>query len=210
MGLDTSLKKIEDWDIRVFLNFYNSDFSRKTKKIAKVFSFFGCYYVWDTIWFSLFFYGFFTKDYSFFVLFNGGFFESLVIFLIIRYKLVSRNRPFISLEEQGVKQEDAYIAESKSFPSGHITFFIFFGYVFTFYFQNWWILLFFFIFGSLMATTRMVLGVHFPIDVIFGFVFGSLFALLYLGLTHPYWIAFQVWAGDLWIISWFIDFEFPF
>ncbi len=210
MTLESSLKKIEDWDIKLFLRFYKSDFSRKTKKIAKVLSFFGSYYVWAIIWLSLALYGFFTKEYYIFELFNGGWLQSLSIFLLIRYKLVNRNRPFISLEEQGVKQEDSYIAESKSFPSGHVTFFIFFGYVFAFYFQNWWILFAFLIVGGVMAVTRLFLGVHFPLDVIFGFIFGNLFALLYLGLTYSYWIIFQEWVGDLWLFSWFFDFEIPF
>jgi membrane-associated phospholipid phosphatase len=47
-----------------------------------------------------------------------------------------------------------------------------------------------------MAISRLILGVHYPIDVIFGFVFGFLYALLYLGFTYEYWVIFYYWLGE--------------
>ena len=62
-------------------------------------------------------------------LITGGFFQSIIIHVLIRYKIVARNRPFVTLEEEGVESHDELIKETKSFPSGHVAFFLFFGYL---------------------------------------------------------------------------------
>jgi len=187
------IKKIEEWDFKVFLTFYNSDFCKKKiiKDIAKVYSFFGGYYFWGGVWLFLGLLAYFTnKDYYLFYFFTGAFDQAFIIYVVIRYGIVKRNRPYVTLKEHGVEQHDQLIKESKSFPSGHVTFFLYFGFIFAFYFQNWSILLIFIILDIIMAFTRMILGVHFPTDVIFGFIFGAIFAWLYLYLTYPYWISF--------------------
>lgn len=198
--LEEVIGKIEAWDKKLFLKFYKSGFSKNSKTLAKVYSFFGNYYFWGAIWLVMGAYAYlFTKDYYLFVLFTGAFDQGIIIYLFIRYKVVRRDRPFITLEEHGVEQHDDLIAESKSFPSGHVTFFLYFGCVFAFYFiQYFWLILIITIaLDVIMAITRLILGVHYPSDVIFGFVFGFLFALLYLGLTYHYWVAFYYWLGDL-------------
>ncbi len=199
-NLSTSLKavvqKIVTWDHKIFLSLYNSDFSKKSKGFAKIYSFFGHFYFWCAIWFAYGIYGYITKDYYLFVLLSGGFDQSFAIYMLIRYKLVNRNRPFITLENQGVEKHDELTKENKSFPSGHVTFLLFFGFIFAFYFQSWVVLIVFLALDIVMALTRLILGVHFPSDVIFGFVFGSLFALLYLGLTYIYWVWFYYWLGN--------------
>ena len=191
------IRKIEDWDNRIFLEFYESKFSKKKKIIqfAKIISFFGNFLFWGSLWLTLGIYSFITKDYKLFILITGGFEQSLVIYLAIRYIVVKRNRPFITLKEKGVKQGDELIKEKKSFPSGHVTFFLFFGFIFAFYFNNWIILLIFILFDIIIAITRVILGVHFPIDVIFGFMFGVFFAFLFLSLTCTYWLDFYYWLG---------------
>ena len=112
---------------------------------------------------------------------------------------MKRNRPYITLKNEGVEQHDELIREDKSFPSGHVAFVIFFGVIFAYYFEDYfWIILLFSIgIDIIMAICRLILGVHFPIDVIFGFVFGLLYAVLYLGLTSIYWVWFFYWLGDI-------------
>jgi undecaprenyl-diphosphatase len=191
------IEKIEEWDTKVFLSLYNSKLSGKSRTFAKIYSFFGNWYFWAGLWISMGFYAyFFTKNYDLFILFTGGFDQGFVLYLLIRYKIVNRNRPFIKLKEHGVEQHDDLIAENKSFPSGHVLFFLYFGTIFAFYFNNWYIYLIFFLLSIVMAFTRLVLGVHFPMDVIFGVVFALIFAWLYLGFTWVYWDAFYRWLGD--------------
>lgn len=197
MIINKCISKIEEWDQKIFLDLYKSDFSNKTKSFAKIFSFFGNGIFWGLIWLIMGIYGYFTKDYYLFVLFTGGFDQSIILHFLIRYKIVNRNRPYVKLKEKGVSKDDDFVREQKSFPSGHVTFFLFFGIIFAFYFNSWIIIIIFAGLDMIMAITRLILGVHFPTDVIFGFIFGVLFALLYLGFTHVYWIQFYYWLGSI-------------
>ena len=203
--LSEYIEKIEKWDHKTFLSLYKSDFSQRTKQFAKIFSFFGSLYFWGLVWISWFIYGYITKDYDLLVLFTGAFDQSMIIHLIIRYGIVRRNRPFIKLKEDGVEQHDGFIripyimseSEEKSFPSGHVTFLLLFGMVIAFYFNSWIIFVIVLGLGVIMAFSRLILGVHFPSDVIFGFVFAFLYAYLYLGWTYIYWAEFHYWIGPI-------------
>jgi len=204
--LSEYLERLEAWDQKTFLTIYKSGLSRKIKKFAIVYSFLGSLYFWGITWIIWFIYGYITKDYYLLVLFTGGFEQSLIIHSVIRYKIIRRNRPFITLQKEGVKKHDDFIkipylmkeSEKQSFPSGHVTFLLLFGFIFAFYFSEFfWIILAVFIgLSIIMAFSRLILGVHFPIDVIFGFVFGVLYALLYLGFTYEYWVMFYYWLGE--------------
>jgi len=198
-NLKVIIKKIEDWDNRIFLDLYESKFSRKKAVIlfAKIYSFFGNIFIWGFLWIIIGIYGFITKEYDLFILMTGGFEQSLLLYLVIRYIIVRRTRPYIKLKERGVEQGDELIREKRSFPSGHVTFFLFFGFIFAFHFEIWLILLVFVILDIIMAVSRVILGVHFPMDVMFGFIFAVMFAFLYLSLTYSYWLDFYYWLGNL-------------
>ena len=162
---------------------------------AKIFSFFGNMYFWGVFWLFLTVYGYITKDYVLFCLITGGGIQSVIIHVLIRFKLVSRNRPFIKLKKEGVAQHDDLIRENKSFPSGHVAFFLFFGTIIAFYYQSWIVLMIFIILDVIMAITRLILGVHFPTDVIAGFGFGFLYAIIFLFGTSFYWLSLFYWIG---------------
>ena len=107
--LSDYLDKLEQWDHRAFLNLYKSDFSKRTKQFAEIFSFLGSLYFWSIIIVVWFFYGFVTKDYDLLVMFVSGFEQSLILHVIIRYGLIRRNRPYIKLKKEGVKRHDFFI-----------------------------------------------------------------------------------------------------
>jgi len=203
--LSEYLDKIVQWDDRAFLSLYKSDFSKRTKQFAKIFSFLGSLYFWSIIIVVWFFYGFVTKDYDLLVLFVSGFEQSLILHVIIRYGLIRRNRPYIKLKKEGVKRHDLLIripylmseSDEKSFPSGHVTFFILFGIILAKNFNSWPIFFIFFSLDIIMGISRVILGVHFPTDIIFGFIFGFLYALLFLGWTYIYWVDFYNWIGPI-------------
>ncbi len=204
-AIEEYIQKLEEWDHKLFLNVYESKFSKRTQQLAKVISFFGSLYFWGLVWIIWFIYGYITKNYYLLVLFTGAFDQSIIIHLLIKYKFIRRNRPFITLKSKGVKRHDDYIripylmssSEAYSFPSGHVAFFLLFGCVFATYYNNFWILFTFIIFDVLIAISRIILGVHFPIDVIFGFLFGLVYAFLYLGLTCRYWVNFYYYIGPI-------------
>jgi len=203
--LSEYIEKLEDWDHRVFLSLYNSDFSKRTKIFAEIYSFFGSLYFWGGLWLVWWLYAYITKDYYLLVIFTSGFEQSVIIHSLIRYRLIRRKRPYIILESKGVKKHDDFIripylmseSEQKSFPSGHVTFFLFFGIIFAWYFNSIYIFIIFFGLDILMAISRLILGVHFPIDVIFGFIFAFLYAFLYLGVTYQLWVDFYYWIGPI-------------
>ncbi len=203
--LSDYLDKLLEWDDRAFLSLYKSDFSKRTTQYAKIFSFLGSLYFWSIIIVGWFFYGFVTKDYDLLVLFVSGFEQSLIIHVIIRYGVIRRNRPYIKLKKEGVKRHDLFLripylmsdSEENSFPSGHVTFFFLFGIILAYYFNSWPIFVIFFSLDIIMGVSRVILGVHFPTDVIFGFIFGFLYALLFLGWTYIYWVEFYYWIGPI-------------
>jgi undecaprenyl-diphosphatase len=204
-AFDDYLQKIEKWDTKTFLTVYQSEISTKSKVTAKFFSFFGSFYFWGLVWLIWFIYGYITKDYYLLVIFTGGFEQSIIIHTIIRYKLIKRNRPYITLKTHGVEMHDDFIripyimaeSERKSFPSGHVAFFILFGIIFSVYFDNLWIFFVFLGLDTIIAVSRLILGVHYPIDVIFGLFFGFLYAFLYIGITCQLWISFYYWIGPI-------------
>jgi membrane-associated phospholipid phosphatase len=109
------------------------------------------------------------------------------------------------LKKEGVKKHDDFIkipyvmsdSEHRSFPSGHVAFLLFFGFIFSFYFNNLIILFIFLGLDVVMAICRLIVGVHYPIDVIFGFIFAIFYSFLYLAWTSPFWVEFYYWIGPI-------------
>lgn len=107
------------------------------------------------------------------------FFSSFLAYLIsVGLKILFHTlRPFLALPQV----QSLFLESGYAFPSGHATFFsalafsIFFlhkktGYIFMF-------------FALIICLARIVAGVHFPIDILGGFVFGGIIAYLFAFLV---------------------------
>jgi len=68
---------------------------------------------------------------------------------------------------------------SFSFPSGHTAEVFALAFSMLFLFKNKLAFYFFLIWAIIIAYSRMALGVHYPLDIISGALFGSLFAYLF-------------------------------
>lgn len=120
---------------------------------------------------------------------NGqqGFFQALHILLtaltvlaLYKYlkKTLIRERPFISFENI---QQAAPTLDRYSFPSGHTMHALSFALMFSYYLPAvaplvWG-------FASLVAMSRVVLGLHYPSDVVAGALLGATIALFSLSLS---------------------------
>jgi undecaprenyl-diphosphatase len=96
----------------------------------------------------------------------------LVIYKVLKSRLV-RERPYISLAGivPGTPPLDRY-----SFPSGHTLHAVSFSIVVIDAFPEWAPLLI--PFACLVASSRVILGLHYPSDVLAGAVLGALLAIV--------------------------------
>jgi undecaprenyl-diphosphatase len=200
MGLRTSFDKLITWDKSTFLKIYKNELSRRFIVIAKVISFFGQIYFWLGVSFVILIVNYIINDYYLFSLIAGGMDQTFFLYILVRYLIVKRKRPYIELKNQSVSKKDKITTAKKAFPSGHVTFFLFFSFLYSFYFNSWIILLIGIVFACIMGFTRIMLGMHYPLDVIFGIVFGFVFSFLYFYLTAPMWV-----GGYLTVFNWIKD-----
>jgi len=95
--------------------------------------------------------------------------------------LIGRARPQFTPQSEiwyAIPLEHHY--QFASFPSGHATTSGAITVILALLFPRWW--LFFIIAGILVAVSRPVLGVHFPSDILAGFLFGGSFIWIYARL----------------------------
>lgn len=149
----------------IFFFFYN--LAHQSNFFDHIVIFFGFWFPYIVIGLAGLFLIFYRKSWRefFLVFFSGGI---AVFFDLILKSLIHSPRPFAALSGvQTLFPETGY-----AFPSGHATFFaalavsIFFlnkkaGYVFMF-------------FALLIGLARIIAGVHFPIDILGGFVLGGI------------------------------------
>ncbi len=86
--------------------------------------------------------------------------------------LIHTSRPFTALQNvQSLFPETGY-----AFPSQHATFFA--AIVLSVYFVHKRVGAMFIVFALLIGIARIISGVHFPIDILGGFILGSLIAVI--------------------------------
>ncbi|MFZ2205152.1 MAG: phosphatase PAP2 family protein, partial [Minisyncoccia bacterium] len=93
-------------------------------------------------------------------------FLSLIADQILKV-LIHTPRPFLSLP----KVHSLFIETGFAFPSGHAT--IFSALAFSIFFLNKKVGYFFMFFALLIGLARIIAGVHFPVDILGGFILGG-------------------------------------
>jgi len=92
-----------------------------------------------------------------------------IIAHVIKF-IIHTDRPLTRLGEI----QTLFSKNDAAFPSGHATFFFALG--FSIYFVHKKAGLVFILFATLIAISRIIAGVHFPIDILGGFILGALVA----------------------------------
>ncbi|MCF7833672.1 MAG: phosphatase PAP2 family protein [Candidatus Pacebacteria bacterium] len=158
----------------VFLFFQNFANSGLVGDIAYFFS----YYIFYTLIFVGFVWAiFFSKEkmFNFAVLFSS--LLSVTIIVNILKTFFEIPRPFLSLPIIPFLYESGF-----SFPSGHSA--IAFALAFSLYFLHKKLGVTFIIFAIIIAISRMILGVHYPFDVLVGMIVGMMTSYFFVKLFN--------------------------
>ena len=152
----------------IFFFFYNLAY--KSNFFDGIVTFFAVYFIYIVIISALLFSFFYRKSWRqlFLVCFSGG-----IAWLLTKFVakiLFHTMRPFVIFPQvQSLFAETGY-----AFPSGHTTVAV--AIAFALYFINKKVGYVFMFFALLIGLTRIIAGVHFPIDILGGFVLGALVA----------------------------------
>jgi len=166
--------KVDNWDKKIILK-YNGIGGNSITIILKILSFFGR----ETIWMLLMvFYLFVFYDPLLFSYITSVFLLGVGIIAPIK-KIVNRKRPFESLEEIKVLERTP---TSRSFPSWHAYNVVSQGFLLAYLLNSLLIAVLVVIFAVIVSFSRIQLGVHYPSDVIFGFLIGLIGFILAISI----------------------------
>jgi len=172
------IKKIDKWDKRIIIK-YNGIGGKIFTFFLKSVSFFGR----ETLWiFLIAFYLFLWYD-PLSLSYIGATFLCSVLFVLSIKNAVKRERPFETLEEINVLEHNP---TSRSFPSWHAYNVASQGIILGVLFDSSLITIILLIFAALVAFSRIQLGVHYPSDVVMGYILGILGGILTLILFGPF------------------------
>ena len=184
--------KLNQWDHKSFKKIYFRFNSPLHKKIAKFISFFADPRLWAPLVVGLGIYGIISDDFSYTVIFLAGFLQTYLTYDILKLS-IKRPRPFHQFED--VERHDK-TGFGHSFPSGHCHHSaILIGLIGLNFCQEWWFLLIILLYNGLIAFSRMINGLHFPSDCIFGILEA------YIELVF-FWTISQWWYLDLFDWGW--------
>ncbi len=177
------LAKIDRWDKETSFRWNRAMQNSPWRPYVQVFSLLLGPNIWASIMMvtGLSLAAFFSKSAGFYLV--GCLLQSYLIFVPLK-QLTKRHRPF-------AQDERIYCLDEKvdtyCFPSGHAIFFMLFWIAVGLMLNTWWVAGIGTILGILVGLSRVLLGVHFPSDVITGFLYAWATALIFEFFTEALW-----------------------
>lgn len=177
--------RIDAWDKHWIQSIYHRYEGTTMRKLAPIISFFGDPKLWLPVLVIFFIVGLVSQNFTYFVIFATGFFQSYVIYYIIKH-VINRPRPFLQFEK--VERLDK-TGHGYSFPSGHAHHStLLMGLFWLIFFPNPWVILGLIAYNLCVGYSRIISGVHFPSDTIFGIFEGYLMLCLHWLVTKDMYI----------------------
>jgi membrane-associated phospholipid phosphatase len=179
--------RILEWDKRIVLKWNLAlNESGYVKLIKSISVFLGPWQIYF-VGMVLLIYALITNNFYPLGSFYGVITFGLIFFLSLKYS-VRRMRPFI--QDIRVKQLDK-LTGKKGFPSGHAYYFTIIMIFLWMYLQLAEGYVFLFVAISILSSLfRIMLGVHYPTDIIVGHLLAPVTVLVYFPFIDSYWIGF--------------------
>ena len=164
------IKFMSQIDDKLFLKIFKDNRRGYFKNFMKLMSRLGDGYVWAFLYFSLYM---FRIKYAilYFARAAAAVFICIFVFLYIK-SFFSRMRPYKKHDKIPIM----YPPDKHSFPSGHTM--VGFAISFSVGSYSFGSAILFYIIASLIAFSRVYVGLHYPLDVICGIVLGSVIGML--------------------------------
>jgi undecaprenyl-diphosphatase len=170
-------QKLDKWDQRIIAK-YNGIGGKPFTIFLRFISFFGR----ETIWLVLIeYYLFIWYDPIILSYISSSFLLGLVLIVSLK-KIFERSRPFAKIKEIQVLERKP---TSASFPSWHVYNTTSQGLIFGYLLNSPLIIIIFSMFSIIVAFSRIQLGVHYPTDVIAGYILGICGFFLTIFLFGP-------------------------
>ncbi len=178
------VKRIDKFDKRFVCRINQKNFHSIIEFFFKVSSHIGSFVFWTSFAFIAYVLDLFDLSFWLYATCINGGIIALSLKLIFR-----RDRPFIDKEigKFIVLKDKFVISKHTSFPSGHSVYFSACSIILLYVYNYWWLYLLIIPIGFIVAYTRVILGAHYPSDVIFGFLIGAIASIITI-IVFPYYL----------------------
>lgn len=178
--------QIDSWDKLWLQKIYHRYEGTTVRKVAPVISVLGDPKLWGPVLIIFFIIGTISQDYTNFVVFATAFFQSYLIYYIIKH-IIKRPRPFLQFEK--VERLDK-TGHGYSFPSGHAHHStLLMGLFWLTFFPSPWAIILLFLYNLCVGYSRIISGVHFPSDTIIGILEGYFMLTLHWVVTKDLYLS---------------------